>query len=700
MDLPDIINVALGIVVLFVLLSSIASLLLELITQAARYREEILYVTINRLLAGEPDAPWDIRCLVLDRIGRRLPATGWFGLSGWLRRHWVKDYQVIAPGRCDNSSERRDIVQRFWAHPKIRSLAAPGVEAPPSMDAATFAGVVIDIAIPRDAQKVLPDNRLALLRALGAPNDDTPDALRQTLRTLGLSSEIPAGATGEALWTPFRANLMAWFNEAAARASDIYRRTMQRLLLGLGLLLAIVLNADTLHTIDVLSHNRPIREAVAAYSETLAAEERTVEAEAKSDLKEKREKLGEDVERLQELERIGFPLGWSGPAGDGFGAKSWFAEAYRNNLWPWLAAALTFLTALLVKAVGLGITALAVSQGAPFWYGVMNRLIGLRKGQAETPSASPESRPAQSASAGGGQVAPATALPLEIGHDLAAPATGFDPRKACWLARAAAAAYAPKREIEALVMETWKFHEFHFFDRQGTQCFCAADDDVVLISFRGTELTELNDILADVNTKLIAFGLTDDDQVPTRLVHAGFHQALGQVWSDLSAKIFEWTAPREGRTARQIFITGHSLGGAIGTLMFARLAADAARPVPVLYTFGCPKVGDDAFARELDRRYPERVFRLVNDTDVVPNLPPLPGFYHAGQSLTFDAKGALRSEVSGLGRLLGYAAGAAVSLKAASRKAVDDHGVAYYVTRCETLVMKAGAESRGLSVAT
>jgi len=694
MNLPDILNVALGIVVLYVLLSCIASLLLELLTGAARYREEILYVTVNRLLAGVPDTPWNLSRLVLDGIGRRLPEGHvWFGLAAFLRKHSIREFKVGLPGREVDDAERRDIVQRFWSHPKIRSLAMPGADAPPSIEPSTFAGVLIDVAVPRDAQSTLPDNRLALLRALAAPSDDTPDPLLQTLRTLGLSSEIPVGATGEALWAPFRRNVAAWFNEASSRSTEIYRQTMQRLLLGLGFILALALNADTVRTAHLLSHDRPLRESLAAYSETLVAERNAAVAAtpegdvASTALQTTRTALAQDIERLRDLEQMGFPIGWGGPDRGYYGAENWFELAYASPLWNWLAIPLAFLVVVVLKVVGLGVTAVAVSQGAPFWYEVMNRLLSLRKGSIDSTSKSYDIIPARTLSeaSAGSLVVPASALPLEIGHDLSAPATGFNARKGYWLSRASAAAYSPQREIEALVKTTWKFHECHYFDKGGTQGFCASDEQIVVIAFRGTELSDLNDILTDVNANLVAFARAEYQGAPSRAVHKGFHEALDLVWDDLGDRILRWTEPRPGRAARQIFVTGHSLGGALATLVFARLAVDSTRPVPTLYTFGCPKVGDSVFARELDRLYPERLFRFVNDTDIVPQLPPLASFHHAGWEFTFDQDGKLRSEISGLGRLLGYAAGAAKSIKGASRKAGDDRGIAYYVHRCEAL---------------
>jgi hypothetical protein len=128
------------------------------------------------------------------------------------------------------------------------------------------------------------------------------------------------------------------------------------------------------------------------------------------------------------------------------------------------------------------------------------------------------------------------------------------------------------------------------------------------------------------------------------------------------------------------------LGGALATLCFARIAPLCPASHPLLYTFGCPKVGDETFTRELDRKYPGRIFRLVHETDAVPSLPPLTTYFHAGNGIHLEPGGGIRQEVSGLGRLLAFASNAANSLKAAGQKAVDDHGMEHYVRRTELLV--------------
>lgn len=66
--------------------------------------------------------------------------------------------------------------------------------------------------------------------------------------------------------------------------------------------------------------------------------------------------------------------------------------------------------------------------------------------------------------------------------------------------------------------------------------------------------------------------------------------------------------------------TGHSLGGAIATVLWGMRGG-----VWNLTTFGCPRVGDSTFAR-----YPWRgtVRRVVNRPDIVPRLPLPPEFEH------------------------------------------------------------------------
>ena len=73
---------------------------------------------------------------------------------------------------------------------------------------------------------------------------------------------------------------------------------------------------------------------------------------------------------------------------------------------------------------------------------------------------------------------------------------------------------------------------------------------------------------------------------------------------------------------KQLYLTGHSLGGALATLCAADLAANTKFTSPSVYTFGSPRVGNPTFAGFFNRRTGPH-YRVYNSEDVVTSLPPL-----------------------------------------------------------------------------
>ncbi|CAD5233376.1 unnamed protein product [Bursaphelenchus xylophilus] len=80
----------------------------------------------------------------------------------------------------------------------------------------------------------------------------------------------------------------------------------------------------------------------------------------------------------------------------------------------------------------------------------------------------------------------------------------------------------------------------------------------------------------------------------------------------------------------RIWITGHSLGGAIAALTATQLALSypLLKPRISLYTFGQPRVGNREYAA-LHNLEVEESYRVVHNQDLVPNIPfPLMNYYH------------------------------------------------------------------------
>ena len=148
----------------------------------------------------------------------------------------------------------------------------------------------------------------------------------------------------------------------------------------------------------------------------------------------------------------------------------------------------------------------------------------------------------------------------------------------------------------------------HGTDTQGFIAVRRSGDemDMAVVSFRGTENVQ------DWKTNL-RYSLTPGDfpqaggRGPTGRVHQGFLGAFRSVRGQVD-RYLPWA---EGLP---IFITGHSLGGALATLGAAYLSG---RGPAACYTFGAPRVGDKGFSSSL--RIP--VYGVVNPLDPVPLMP-------------------------------------------------------------------------------
>ncbi|KAK3326676.1 Alpha/Beta hydrolase protein [Apodospora peruviana] len=132
---------------------------------------------------------------------------------------------------------------------------------------------------------------------------------------------------------------------------------------------------------------------------------------------------------------------------------------------------------------------------------------------------------------------------------------------------------------------------------------------LIILSFRGSE--SLQNWITDVLFLKISCSLT-----PNCKVHLGFAAA----WEEVSATVIAGiTAAKAANPTFKLIITGHSLGGAVGTLAAAYLrqlghSAD-------LYTYGSPRVGNEPFVKFVTEQAGAE-YRVTHTDDPVPKLPP------------------------------------------------------------------------------
>jgi hypothetical protein len=212
-------------------------------------------------------------------------------------------------------------------------------------------------------------------------------------------------------------------------------------------------------------------------------------------------------------------------------------------------------------------------------------------------------------------------MPLELIED----AKG-DPRNAAVLSLAADLAYFPAEE-GAEAFRTQLGMTARLISVGNTQVYVATNDDHILAAFRGTEspttLDGLKDwLLTDAGNLLIV----PEGRLGTDLAaagagarfHQGFVRAIGDIWEPFLAAIEE----ERTKSDRPIWLTGHSLGGALA-LLAAWLLRRKFIPVHQVYTFGGPMIGNDEVVQAFAREFPDKIFRYVNRPDPVPKLPTI-----------------------------------------------------------------------------
>jgi hypothetical protein len=187
-------------------------------------------------------------------------------------------------------------------------------------------------------------------------------------------------------------SLAAWYDSAMDRVSGWYKYHTQWWLFGIGLALAVALNADTVSIVTQLSKDSTLRQSIVAAAQSmppLRAKQIPPSSSApgvstqmlpesghtSQESSEKPAENGSNPEKplknveqqIEELYQLGIPLGWKGE----FEVALTAVPVSWTDPWNWLGL-------WLAKIFGLLITAVAVSMGAPFWFDLLNKFMVIR----------------------------------------------------------------------------------------------------------------------------------------------------------------------------------------------------------------------------------------------------------------------------------------------------------------------------------
>jgi hypothetical protein len=221
------------------------------------------------------------------------------------------------------------------------------------------------------------------------------------------------------------------------------------------------------------------------------------------------------------------------------------------------------------------------------------------------------------------------------------------------------------------------------FNKDDSQAFLAIrNDQFAVLAFRGT--ANLGDWAIDLNVgrvPLPGFGNVR--------VHRGFLEAFDSSKEEIVGAVNQYVPPNLG-----LYITGHSLGGALAQIASAVLERDN---LAACYTFGSPRVGTENFDRDVKCPH----YRVVNGWDLVPGVPfPSPwGYEHTGDPRLLTASPHPREA---LRRDRGTIARTAVDLWALivwpiSHRllVIDAHMISNYRTKLESIAVARAGPAAG-----
>lgn len=299
-----------------------------------------------------------------------------------------------------SSDPNEVLVEEFRSNSLYRHLTQrygragrEGFSAPSYMSAETFQSILLDIVLKGDSVDNLPQRIDAL------PDRDLRNVLHQLWRESGGQFDL------------FKLEVQNWYNNVMDRSAGWYKRYTQKILLFMGIGIAVVFNADTVALYDRLSNDPETLEQLAnAAEQYIRAREEIVAVEARvpttpaptpapdpgtvpidpfdtagaapspgtgyqpaeptpttylysgedgvtgertfqDNLRDLRDLLNNEIAEV----RRPLGLGWEGANIGAMGPFDW-----------------------LTKVLGFALTALAISLGAPFWFDLLKKLVNIR----------------------------------------------------------------------------------------------------------------------------------------------------------------------------------------------------------------------------------------------------------------------------------------------------------------------------------
>jgi hypothetical protein len=277
-----------------------------------------------------------------------------------------------------------DLAQSFFNHPLIKPLG----QKPSYIPARTFSLTLWNLATTEAAKGkdvgagVTQD--LKAIRGLIASMDGARyGSIKASLLTLidEAGNDINRA----------RANIEGWYNDAMDSVSGWYKRRVHWMLIAVGLIAAVFLNIDSINVTRALWYNDTLRNSVGAAAENyVKANPQTPtpqpstsgESPAAKDPEAEARAAIDKVKYIRgEINKLDLPIGWVHKPDSEDPKYKDNRPLYDKDMAVYIIDPRRFPDdgySWFLKVLGLLFTALAVSQGAPFWFDLLNKFMVIR----------------------------------------------------------------------------------------------------------------------------------------------------------------------------------------------------------------------------------------------------------------------------------------------------------------------------------
>lgn len=328
MNFPAMLDVAIGLFFIYLILSILASGIQELIATVLEWRAKQLKEAIQILL-GDTEA------------------------------------------NDPSAKQAQKIADNLWNHPLIQSLNQRKILrssfGPSYISSKMFAATLLEVLktdYDFNASGTIDD----IVKSLNDNKKLEPE-IRKRIYSIALISQRKATATEEGIKF-LEKEMRIWFDQSMERASGVYNRNVKGVAFLIGLVVTLVINADTFHILERLNKDAAFRSSMNQVATKVITDNKKpitgclYQANTQNEQNKCFDKINTS------LDKITMPLGWDI-------SNIW--EQFTKQLNPrypdkwehWLGGTFKFIFGWLLSAG-------AIAMGAPFWFDLLGKFINVR----------------------------------------------------------------------------------------------------------------------------------------------------------------------------------------------------------------------------------------------------------------------------------------------------------------------------------